>query len=233
MVKQRTLTPAIAALAAACAAALAGAGAAEAQAPTQTELPELIVTATRVPMPADRIGSSVAVITAADIEERQQTFVGEALRGVPGVAVSRTGGFGNLTQARIRGAEGNHTLVLIDGMEVNDVGFDSEFDFGNLLTDGIDRIEVLRGPQSTLWGGDAMGGVVNIITRRGEGPPSGSAYLEGGSFSSARASASLAGRAGAAGYSLTASRYQHPTASRSPTRPTAIPKPTATATPRC
>ena len=208
MVKQRTLIPAMAALVAACATAVAGAGAAEAQTPAETELPELVVTATRVPMPADRIGSSVAVITAADIEERQEAFVGEALRGVPGVAVSRTGGFGHLTQARIRGAEGNHTLVLIDGMEVNDIGFDSEFDFGNLLTDGIERIEVLRGPQSTLWGGDAMGGVVNIITRRGEGPPSGTAYLEGGSFSSARASASLAGSAGAAGYSLTASRYR-------------------------
>ena len=209
MIKQRTLTLAVATLAAACMAALAGdAGAAEAQAPAETELPELVVTATRVARPADRIGSSVTVITAEQLEERQDAFVSEALRRVPGVAVSRTGGFGNFTQTRIRGTEANHTLVLIDGMEVNDVGAGSEFDFGNLLSDGIDRVEVLRGPQSTLWGGDAMGGVINIITKRGEGPPSGTAYLEGGSFSSARASASLRGREGAAAYSLTASRYQ-------------------------
>ena len=208
MVKQRI--PGLVALAAAAwaAAMTGGAGPLAAQDRVQAELPELVVTATRVARPADRIGSSVTVITAEQLEERQEAFVGEALRTVPGVAVSRTGAFGNLTQARIRGAEGNHTLVLIDGMEVNDLGFDSGFDFGNLLTDGIDRVEVLRGPQSTLWGGDAMGGVVNIITKRGEGPPSGSAYLEGGSFSSARASAALRGREGAAAYSLTTSRYR-------------------------
>ena len=208
MFERRSVTLA---MAAACAAVLtsAVAGPATAQSAAQTtELPELVVTATRVPTLADRIGSSVTVITAEEIEEKQETFVTGALRNVPGVSINRFGGPGSLTQARIRGSEGNHTLVLIDGMEVNDIGSNSEFDFANLLTDGIERIEVLRGPQSTLWGGDAMGGVINIITKRGEGPPSGSAYLEGGSFQSGRASVSVAGREGIASYSFTASRYQ-------------------------
>ena len=93
----------------------------------------------------------------------------DALRSLPGVSVSRSGGFGNLTQVRIRGAEGNHTLVLIDGIEANNIA-DGEFDFSNLSAEDIERIEVIRGPMSGLYGSNAVGGVINIITRDGEGP---------------------------------------------------------------
>ena len=172
------------------------------------ELPELVVTATRVAISPDRVGSSITVITAEDLEEKQTTFVGDALRRVPGLTVGRTGGFGSLTQVRIRGSEGNHTLVLIDGVEVNDIGFNSEFDFGNLLTDNIERIEILRGPQSTLWGGDAIGGVINIITKRGQGDPSVSAFLEGGSFQTGRGGVTVSGSDGPWSYSFTGSRVQ-------------------------
>ena len=182
---------------------------AAAQAVNQTdELPALVVTATRVPTSPDRIGSSITVITADELEEKQTTFLGDALRRVPGLAVGRTGGFGNLTQIRIRGSEGNHTLVLIDGIEVNDIGFNSEFDFGNLLTDNIERIEILRGPQSTLWGGDAVGGVINIVTKKGKGEPSLSAFLEAGSFQTARASTTVSGSDGPWTYNFTGSRFQ-------------------------
>ena len=173
-----------------------------------TELPELVVTATRVPISPYRVGSSITVITAEELEDKQTTFVSDALRRVPGLAVGRTGGFGSLTQVRIRGSEGNHTLVLIDGVEVNDIGFNSEFDFGNLLTDNIERIEVLRGPQSTLWGGDAIGGVINIIIKKGQGEPSVAAFLEGGSFQTGRGSATVSGSGGHWSYSFTGSRVQ-------------------------
>ena len=93
----------------------------------------------------------------------------EALRSLPGVAVGRSGGVGNLTQVRIRGAEGNHTLVLIDGIEANNIA-DGEFDFSNLSAEDIERIEVIRGPMSGLYGSNAVGGVINIITRTGKGP---------------------------------------------------------------
>ncbi|MDA0261643.1 MAG: TonB-dependent receptor [Proteobacteria bacterium] len=171
-------------------------------------LPELVVTATRVPTSPEQVGSSITVITADELEEKQTTFVADALRRVPGLSVSRTGGVGNLTQVRIRGSEGNHTLVLIDGVEVNDLGFNSVFDFGNLLTDSIERIEILRGPQSTLWGGDAVGGVINIITKKGKGRPSVTAFVEGGSFQTGRGAATLSGSGGPWTYSLTGSHLQ-------------------------
>ena len=171
-------------------------------------LPEVVVTAARIALPADRIGSAITLITAEDIEERQAVLVEEVLRDVPGLAVTRTGNLGSFTEVRIRGAEGNQTLVLIDGMEVSDPGLGSNFDFGGLLTDGIERIEILRGPQSTLYGGDAMGGVISIITKKGDGPTVATARTEAGSFDTARASAHISGSTERYAFSLTGSRYQ-------------------------
>ena len=171
-------------------------------------LPEVVVTAARIPLPADRIGSAITLITAEDIEERQAALVEEVLRDVPGLAVTQTGNLGSFTEVRIRGAEGNHTLVLIDGMEVSDPGLGSNFDFGGLLTDGIERIEILRGPQSTLYGGDAMGGVISIITKKGDGPTVATARTEAGSLDTARASAHISGSTERYAFSLTGSRYQ-------------------------
>lgn len=153
-------------------------------------LPDISVTANRVPTAAEDTGSALTVITGQDLEQRQTRVLSDVLREVPGVAVNRTGPMGALTQVRIRGAEGNQTLVLIDGIEVNDPASGSEYDFAHLLAGDIERVEVLRGPQSALYGSDAVGGVINIVTRRGNGAPSASAAVEGGSFGTAAGRAS-------------------------------------------
>lgn len=155
--------------------------------------PEVVVTADRMPLPAEDVGSAVTVITADEIARRQLRTVADVLRAVPGVAVGRSGPEGALTQVRIRGAEANQTLVAIDGMEVNDPSGGSEFDFGNLLAVDIARIEILRGPQSALYGSDAIGGVVNIVTTRGQGTPGVRASAEAGSYQSRRLSAGAQG----------------------------------------
>jgi len=166
-------------------------------------LPPVVVSASRVPVPGREVGSSVSVLDAEQLERRQDNLVSEALRTVPGVAVSRGGSIGAQTQVRIRGAEANHTLVRIDGIEVNDVGGGSEFDFANLLTAGIDRIEVLRGPQSSIYGSDAIGGVVDITTRRGNGPFSAQVAGEAGSFRTGQLQATVGGGAARYHYALT------------------------------
>lgn len=156
-----------------------------------TTLDPLVVTATRTERPLSTVGSSLTLITAEDLEERQTTYVADVLREVPGVSVNRSGGPGGITEVRIRGAENNHTLVLIDGVEVNNPAGESFFDFGHLLAEDVERIEVLRGPQSVLYGSEAVGGVVNIITKRGSDTPRIGASLEGGSFRTGKANASL------------------------------------------
>jgi vitamin B12 transporter len=120
-------------------------------------------------VPVEQVGSAVTVITGEELRQQQVRTVADALRGTPGVAVSRTGGYGSFTQVRIRGAEGNQTLVLIDGVQANNP-VDGEFDFSNLAAEDIERIEVIRGPMSALYGSSAVGGVINIITRKGSGP---------------------------------------------------------------
>lgn len=170
--------------------------------------PETVVTATRLPTSVDRVGNAITVITEQQIRDRQITSVADVLRMVPGVAVSRLGaGAGPQAQVRIRGAEGNQTLVLIDGIEVNDPSAFSEFDFGPVLTSGIERVEILRGPQSALYGSDAMGGVINIITRRGKGKPAGYASLEGGSFQTGRLDAGVSGGTDKVNYSFYTTGY--------------------------
>lgn len=128
---------------------------------------EVVVTAAQTVLPRVAVGSAITVITSEDIEKRGTTLVSDLLREVPGLAVSQNGTKGTLTQIRIRGAESNHTVVLIDGVEVIDPGgFSAEYNFGNLTTANIERIEVLRGAQSALWGSEAIGGVINIITKK-------------------------------------------------------------------
>ena len=133
------------------------------------QLPETVVSASRIPVLSESVGSAVTVITGEELERRQVRLVSDVLRDVPGLAVSRSGGAGTFTQVRIRGAEANQTLVLIDGVEINNPAGGSEFDFANLLASDIERIEVLRGPQSALYGSDAIGGVINIITKSAPG----------------------------------------------------------------
>jgi vitamin B12 transporter len=130
-----------------------------------TAVEDVVVTANRSAQPIERVGASVTVLTQAAIEARQATAVAELLAQTPSVNYSRNGGPGTVTSLRIRGAEGHHTVVLIDGVKLNDPSStQGGFDFGNLLVGDAARIEVLRGAQSTLWGSQAIGGVVNIVT---------------------------------------------------------------------
>ena len=149
---------------------------------------EYVVTASLSPISKTAIGSAVTVITSEEIKKRGVTFLPDILREVPGLAVNRSGTFGAQTDIRARGAEANHTLVLIDGIEANDPSFGSSFQFAFLTADNIERIEILRGAQSALWGSDAIGAVINIITKEGKGPLELKAGFQGGSFDTQRSS---------------------------------------------
>ena len=150
----------------------------------------VVVSASQVEVPLTEVTSSVTVIDRAEIETRQLHSVADALRTVPGMAVAATGGLGAVTSVFPRGGESNYTLVLIDGVPANSFGGD--FDFGHLSTANVERIEVVRGPQSALFGSNAIGAVVRITSRRG-GPPSAAFNVEGGQFGTSRLSASTAG----------------------------------------
>ncbi len=154
---------------------------------------ETVTVAGRAPAPLDAVGGSLTVIDARTIERRQLRTVFEALRGVPGLGLSRSGGLGALSQIRVRGAEANQVLVLIDGIEANDVARGGEFDFANLLTADVERIEALRGPQSSLWGADALAGVINVVTRRPTRGLRVSGLAEGGSFGTYQVSGRVSG----------------------------------------
>ena len=133
------------------------------------QLPEIVVTADRVEEPIGQTGASVTVIPAAEVQKLGTKGVADVLRGVAGLDVDEAGGVGSVTQVRLRAANPGETLVLIDGVRVgNPTATDGSLDFGNLSAVDIERIEILRGPQSALYGSDAMGGVINIITRKGD-----------------------------------------------------------------
>jgi vitamin B12 transporter len=145
--------------------------------------PDIVVTPTRTPEPAQTIGSAFTVIPREEIEKASARDVGDLFRRVPGVTLTQSGGPGHVQTVRIRGGDVRHTLVMIDGIRVNDpTSTGREFDFSTLVLADVERIEVLRGPQSALYGSDAMGGVVNIITKRGKGPPTGFLSVEGGRY---------------------------------------------------
>lgn len=130
----------------------------------------IVVTANRAETPVSKVGLSVSIITADDIARLQTPGISELLRTVPGLATTRSGGIGTLSSVFIRGASSDHTVALIDGVKINDPSSTAGgFDFGRLMTGNIERVEVVRGPQSVLWGSQAIGGVVNLITRRAEG----------------------------------------------------------------
>ena len=172
-----------------------------------TRLPETVVTATRIETPAREIGSSVSVITGRELERRQIRQLSDALRTVPSAVVSASGGFGSATQVRLRGAEANQTLVLIDGIEVNDPAGGSEFNFGDLLASDVARVEVLRGPQSALYGSDAMGGVINIITKRPRPGLTVKSSVEGGSLRTGQAHVFASGGAERYDFAVSGTRF--------------------------
>jgi len=145
-------------------------------------LDQIIVTGARTPVSINSVGSAVTVITRDDIERRQARYVSDLLRSVPGFSVSHSGVAGAQTQVRVRGAEANHVLVLIDGARANDPATGDEFRWEFLTTANIERIEIVRGPQSALWGSDAVAGVVHIITRSGGSQSRAGGYVEAGSL---------------------------------------------------
>ncbi len=152
--------------------------------PTEDNMETITVSAT--PIALSDAGSSITVITREEIE-RRNTSIQSLLRSVPGFSVNQQGAVGTVTQLRVRGSEANQVLVLINGIEANDLSQGSEFDFSQITTNDIERIEIVRGPQSALWGSDAMAGVVHIITTPGAKETMFSGYLESGSFSTHRA----------------------------------------------
>ena len=173
-----------------------------------SRMEEMVVTANRLETATVEVGSSITVITAKEIEQRQQPFLLDVLRSVPSIDVVQNGGPGSTTAVFMRGANSEHTLVMMDGIELNDPSSPSGgFDFANLPTDNIERIEILRGPQSTLYGSRAMGSVINIITKRGKGNPTGFLSAQGGSFRTTTEKAGISGGSDRYNYSLGVSRF--------------------------
>ena len=197
---------------AATAALLLSANAASAQTSTAVAdhslLADVVVTANRSAQAADRVGQSVTVLTAADIKASQTVGVADLLIRTPGVTLSRNGGIGSATSLRIRGAETDQTVAVIDGVKLNDPsGTGGGFNFGNLLVGDIARIEVLRGAQSTLWGSQAIGGVVNIVTAEPTRPFQAGLDAEAGSRGTTYLRGNIGGATERVTWRLAASRY--------------------------
>jgi len=165
----------------------------------------VVVTATRIPTPADGVPVAVTVIRGTELRERGILTVAEALRSVPAASVVTTNSYGSQTSLFLRGGQSNYVKVLIDGVPQNLPG--GAYDFANLTTDNVERIEVVRGPASVLYGSDAVAGVVQIFTRDGGGPTHASVAARGGTYGSGALDATLSGGDGRASYALTVSRF--------------------------
>ena len=177
----------------------------------------VVVSATRLSTPVAQIASSVTVITAADIERRQDRSLPDVLRDVPGLSITQTGGAGGQTSLFMRGTNSNHVKLLVDGIDMADPSTPTgAADISKLLAGDIAKVEVLRGPQGALYGSDAIGGVINIITKVGEGPLAINASAEGGSFDTFNQSASLSGSDNGIHYSAT---VQHVLSGSTPVTP--------------
>ena len=176
---------------------------AQAQSNTQ-ELSEVVVTASRAPEPLSATGSAISVVSGETIATSNPGSLVDALRTVPGVDISENGGPGGTANVRLRGANTGQTLVMIDGIRVNDpTAASGDFEFAMFAPSAIDRIEVLRGPQSALYGSDAMGGVINIITKKGAGPAQFNLRTEAGSYGTVVTQGSLIGTNGPWSYAFT------------------------------
>ncbi|WP_294088431.1 TonB-dependent siderophore receptor [Sphingomonas sp.] len=170
---------------------------------------EVVVTATGVEQPASEVGQAITILDRQLIEQRQIAVLSDLLSQTPGVTVTRNGSVGGFTGVRIRGAEAEQTLVLIDGVRVNDPSSPGGgFDFGNLLTSTIERVEVLRGPNSVPWGSRAIGGVINIITDKPGQALSARAQIEGGEAGTVFGTAAIRGGTGPIRASLSGGYYK-------------------------
>jgi vitamin B12 transporter len=168
---------------------------------SEAESQEIVVSATRIETLEEDSPATVDVLRSDDFEIKQTHRVADALREVPGVSVVQSGPPGSLTSVFTRGLRSEHTQVLLDGIPVNQ-GLQGAFNFGDLTTDNIDRIEIVRGPQSTIYGPRALAGVIQIFTKRGSGEPTGEFSLEGGSNSTMRGALSSSGSANQFDYSV-------------------------------
>ena len=177
--------------------------AASAQEPARVE--PVVITATKVETPASRVGASVTVISEDELETYGYERIEDALRQVPGVEVQRSGSPGKATSIRIRGASPNQVQVMVDGMRVKSPTLGTA-ELSELTLDAIERIEVVRGPQSSLHGADAMGGVVNIITKKGRGPARATVHAEGGNHDTFRERVEVTGAVKAFNFTLSGSR---------------------------
>ena len=175
----------------------------------EDDTPEtVVVSATRVPTPEAQVASSITVITAADIAAKDEQTLTDVLQDAPGLNIVQTGGAGGQTSVFLRGTNSNHVKVLVDGIDVSDPSSPTgTFDFGQFLTPDIARVEILRGPQSGLYGSDAIGGVIDITTASGEGPTEVHAALEGGSFDTLNETGGLSGSSDALHYAANVAHF--------------------------
>ncbi len=174
--------------------------------PADDRIEDMVVTASRVPTRPDTVGSSVTIVDRSALAQRKAVHGATVLQDVPGLAVSRLGGYGAQTQVRVRGAEANQVLVLIDGVKANDPAGSDEFDFSALTLHDVERMEIVRGPQSALWGSEATAGVINITTRQTDRPLA-SGFAEGGSRDTLYTGLRLGTGGAAGGIALNASYY--------------------------
>ncbi|AGH80269.1 TonB-dependent receptor, plug [Psychromonas sp. CNPT3] len=173
------------------------------------ESDDVVISASLVETKRVESGSSITVLDEQYIKENQARSVAELLQDIPGVTVSRTGSIGARTSVSIRGAKSNQTLVIIDGVEVNDpTNINGGFNFNTLMASNIERIEVLKGAQSALWGSDAMGGVINITTKKGTSGFNPSLSIEGGSNQYHQESFNINGANKRSHYSFSGSNLQ-------------------------
>jgi vitamin B12 transporter len=175
---------------------------------TSATLDEIVVVANRTPVPLSKVGSSVTVLTDEDIEQSQATIAADLLQQTPGISVARNGGDGQPTSVYIRGAESDQTVVIIDGVKMTDPSLPGGgFDFQDLLIGDISRIEILRGAQSTLYGSDAIGGVIDIETADPTQKSQGGASLEGGSHDTGYGTVNVGGLSDALMWRAAANYY--------------------------
>jgi vitamin B12 transporter len=173
--------------------------------PSEAEAEPVVISATRFDIALDQSPASVSVISSEDLEQKQIERVSDALREVPGLSIVQTGTAGQLTSVFTRGLRSEHTQILLDGIPINQ-GLQGAFNFADLTTDDIDRIEVVRGPQSILYGPRALAGVIQIFTKQGAGPPGITLSAEGGSYDSFRESIQSDGKIDQFDFSIGASR---------------------------
>ena len=181
--------------------------------------PGVVVTADRFPTDPDKVTGSYTIFTNEQMQRQQLRTAADVLRWVPGVSVQQSGGEGTQTSVFVRGANSNHTLVLIDGVNVSDPSSaNGAVDFAHFLTENLDRIEVVRGPMSTLYGSQAIGGVINMVTKAGQGPMNGAAFTELGTRLTTNSGGFVRGSDGRFNYNLTFANTYAPNSTIVPAR---------------